>query len=379
MDIGVLLRTTLITTQELIRICNACNMAFVDLAKDWSITPPRISSFSMTRSTIRYYLSLDDETTESQDMHVRSINVHQLFKLGLPLMIATSETKPITIATMIFQELARLCLDPDGNDWWHVVGGAIAMEPCGLRISRIRNYDVDGDIQLCHWIKPGELEDPIPEDCWGSGIFKTTAGIVGLLVIEGTPEWYRELKCKDIILPTHGADIEDDMPPMEFDIPKVNPPSSARLLGSMSNRLVKSRAMSNLNPNRSAITDLEHIEKSLEASMEPIQYVERVHIPPAGVNRLRLPTSDSSPSKHKPISPSTRLELLETLTQTQRANEKNTEKDTNSNTNSKYEHETLKKILELLELVAKTESNTESSGVGLVLGHLMLEIKVTWK
>lgn len=420
MDIGVLLSTSLITTHELIRICNACNMAFVEMARDWSMNPPRISSFSMIRSTIKYYVSLEETDVDlieeaKQNMNVRKINVHRLMKLGMQTMegkeIKEKElrVREVSIAAMIFQELARLYMDPEGNDWWKISTGAIAVDPCGLRISCARNYDVDGTtVQLCHWIKPGELENAVG-DCWGSGIFKTAGNVVGLLVAESTPDWYRQLRCRDVILATHGADLEDDMPPFEFDMPM----KSARVMQKIDScRMTRSKAVSNLA--RSAISDLDEVERSIDSlvkeehknkneshknnelhnnesieAVEPVigeshknnsafnnSSIKKVHIPPPGVHKLRIPTSDSDP-KRKPISPSTRLELLETLTQSQRANE-NVEKVEKVETDNKYEREALMKIMEFLELMANSP-NSSGAATGLVLGHLLLEIKVAWK
>jgi len=401
MDIGVLLSTSLITTHELIRICNACNMAFVEMARDWSMNPPRISSFSMIRSTIKYYVSLEETDVDiieeaKQNMNVRKINIHRLLKLGMQTMegkeIKEKElrVREVSIAAMIFQELARLYMDPEGNDWWKISTGAIAVDPCGLRISCARNYDVDGTtVQLCHWIRPDELENAIG-DCWGSGIFKTVGGVVGLLVAETTPDWYRQLRCRDVILATHGVDLEDEMPPFEFDMPM----KSARVMQKIDScRMTRSKAVSNLA--RSAISDLDEVERSIDSLVKESnnsgshknnselhdvgESHKKVHVPPHGVNKLRIPTSDSDP-KRKPISPSTRLELLETLTQSQRANEnvEKIEKIEKVEADNKYEREALMKIMEFLELMANSPSSS-GTATGLVLGHLVLEIKVAWK
>ena len=119
MEIGLIHRSELITTPQLLNITNACNQGLRDLAHHWHQLPPRVMSFSMMRSTVRAYLYLDDgeEATtprERQDVSARRINIKSLVEIGLPLYGSETSTHT-SIATVIFRELARLFIDPDAT------------------------------------------------------------------------------------------------------------------------------------------------------------------------------------------------------------------------------------------------------------------------
>ena len=224
MEIGLIHRSELITTPQLLNITNACNQGLRDLAHHWHQLPPRVMSFSMMRSTVRAYLYLDDgeEATtprERQDVSARRINIKSLVEIGLPLYGSETSTHT-SIATVIFRELARLFIDPDATGWWRIATGQIAAEPCDLKLGTKKSYIVDGTrVVLCDWIKPNELEQLADAKLsgWGSSIFRTKDGLKGLMVHGEMPDWYHQLRLEDPVLHKL-CDLDDGMPPLEIRV-----------------------------------------------------------------------------------------------------------------------------------------------------------------
>lgn len=224
MEIGLIHRSELITTPQLLTITNACNQGLRDLAHHWHQPAPRVMSFSMMRSTVRSYLYLDDgeEATtprERQDVTARRINIKELIEIGLPLYGSETSTHT-SIATVIFRELARLFVDPNATEWWRIANGQIAAEPCDLKMGTKKSYLVDGTrVVLCDWIKPTELDQLADAKLnnWGSSIFRTKEGLKGLMVHGEMPDWYHKLRLEDPVL-RKLCDLDDGMPPLEVRI-----------------------------------------------------------------------------------------------------------------------------------------------------------------